>query len=738
MAVDLDGPGEVNITNCDREPIHIIPQSQAHGVILICNKLDFEITQCSRNIEEVLGFKFQDVLSRPLSAILPLEEVKKLQKNLSEENTLLPGEVSLNGSRFFMIPHISGDHLVLDIEPSGDSIDPIIFQEQLTKILNEIDETNSIAEMCQQAVSLVKYLFDYDRVMMYRFDEEWNGEVVAEVKEKELESWLGLNYPATDIPKPAREIFLKQGVRIISDVHYKASAIQPPVSPITNRPLNISKSELRGVSPIHIEYLKNMKVGASLTAAIILDGKLWGLLACHHSHPKFVNYHQRQSCKFLTQIFSNKLAQRTSDTFLKEREKSEKIRKELVSYLYSDIAKALTFYNPGFTGIVNCGGGAVYYKGNLNLAGNTPKQEDVISLIFDFLNNKNERLFQSKNLSKHYAPAEKFKETASGILTVRIGEEDEGFIMWFRPQSSNTVSWGGNPKKNGVVKDGIEYLSPRKSFERWTQEVSGVALNWEKYDLEAAMALQDSLTHFLVKKQKDEIEELNNSLSEANKELKTFSYSVSHDLRAPLRGIEGFANILSEEYSSKLDDFGQNALKSITTSVEKMDLLIEEILSYAKVGQTELVKQKFSLKELVEEIILTKDLEIQFPNAKISVGRNLPNIEADRRMISQLMNNLIGNALKYSSAKKQPVIEIGSMTKNSETVIFVKDNGIGFDPEQADKVFEIFSRLAGAAYQGSGVGLAIAKRVVEKHKGRIWVETVPGSGTTFFFSLKEG
>lgn len=169
-----------------------------------------------------------------------------------------------------------------------------------------------------------------------------------------------------------------------------------------------------------------------------------------------------------------------------------------------------------------------------------------------------------------------------------------------------------------------------------------------------------------------------------------------------------------------------------------MDLLIDDILSYSKVGQAELVRQKFSLKELVEGIIETEDLKIQYPNAKINVGRNLPNIDADRRMVTQLLTNLIGNALKYSSAKTHPVIEIGALEKNSETVFFVKDNGIGFGPEHSNKIFDVFSRLAGEEYKGSGVGLAIAKRVVEKHKGKIWVETVQGKGTTFFFTLKGG
>ncbi|MDT0644684.1 ATP-binding protein [Zunongwangia sp. F363] len=729
---------KVNVTNCDREPIHIIARAQAHGVILVCDKHSLKITQCSENVEELLGFELKGILSKKLSQVIPSAQAERLQQKISSNETLLPEEIQINDVKFFLIPHLSGENLIIDFEPFGESIDPILFQEQLTKILGELGNTGSIKEMCQQAVSLVKYLFDYDRVMMYHFDEEWNGEVVAEVREEGMESWLGLHYPATDIPKPAREIFMKQGVRIISDVNYRPSPIYPELSPINNEPLDISGSELRGVSPIHIEYLQNMKVGASLTAAIILNGKLWGLLACHHNSPKFINYHQRQSCKFLTQVLSNKLALKNTNTFLKKIKESEKIRKELVMQMNSiaDIVAALVKYKPRFTDLIECSGGAIYRNGKICLSGSTPSEEEVMNLILNFLGDRKEKVFQTKSLKKVYAPAEVFKDKASGILSVRLGEEKQDYVIWFRTEATKSVSWGGNPEKNGYVKNGVEYLSPRKSFERWTQKVSGVAKAWESFDIEAAQNLRDSITHVVVKKQKDEIDDLNRNLSDANAELETFSYSVSHDLRAPLRGIDGYARILKDNYQEKLDAYGQNAINTILGSAEKMEELIEDILSYSKVGQTKLVKQVFSLQNLVEEIIASQSLETQYPKTKVNMN-DLPKITGDRRMIKQLMANLLENAFKYSSGSQQPEVVIGCESVGGENIFYVKDNGIGFNPEHQDRIFDVFSRLAGEEYSGTGVGLAIAKRVVEKHEGSIWVETKPGLGSAFFFTLKE-
>ena len=207
-----------------------------------------------------------------------------------------------------MLAHLSEDNLILDFEIIGETWDPGHFQQQLTSIINGLDTTESIPTLCDRAASLMKDIFGYDRVMVYRFDEEWNGEVVAEEKEEPLESWLDLHYPASDIPSQSRKLFLKHKVRIISDVNYEPVPIAPEISPLTNKPLDLSRSALRGVSPIHIEYLQNMKVGASLTAAIIVNGNLWGLVACHHYSAKFINYYQRETCKFLTQVFSNNIS----------------------------------------------------------------------------------------------------------------------------------------------------------------------------------------------------------------------------------------------------------------------------------------------------------------------------------------------------------------------------------------------------------------------------------------------
>ncbi|WP_304137996.1 sensor histidine kinase, partial [Mesonia mobilis] len=232
------------------------------------------------------------------------------------------------------------------------------------------------------------------------------------------------------------------------------------------------------------------------------------------------------------------------------------------------------------------------------------------------------------------------------------------------------------------------------------------------------------------------IKNLNDSLVEVNKELETFSYSVSHDLRAPLRGIDGYSRILINNYLDKLDDYGKKALKTILTSAEEMDLLIEDILTYAKVGQNNLNLTTFSTKKLVEVIISSQNIETEYPFTSIKVDENLPEITADKRMISQVFGNLISNAVKYSSKTKEPKVAIGFHTEGNKHIYFVKDNGIGFDPSFKNKIFDVFSRANSSKdFNGSGIGLATVKKVIDKHEGEIWATSQINEGAQFYFYI---
>lgn len=728
-------PEKIDITNCAKEPIHIIGKVQSHGVLIACDVENLRIAQASSNAPEKFGLSFTELEGKSISCLLGDDKERELRLNIINKRPLLPREIVLKGQTFLMLSHLSEGHLILDFEPLETANDPVDFQRHLTRILNSLSAAGSVKDLCREAAILTRDLFTYDRVMIYKFDEDWNGEVLAEEKRPDAESWLGLRYPASDIPAQSRSLFFKHGVRIISNVHDVPVPVVPAISPVTQKPLDLSRSNLRGVSPIHLEYLENMGVGASLTSAIIVDGKLWGLIACHHDEPKFINFYQRESCRFLAQIFSNELALRETNNYLQQTEIFEKVREELVVQMEQEenLSNALTGRGLKFTDLVSCGGGALYIDEKLTLTGKTPSEEQVIDLIHNFLDSREEALFSSKQLPGDFTAASAFREVASGILSLRIAANN--FVIWFRPEVVQTVTWGGNPEKKVTYNEEKQRLSPRKSFEKWTQQLRGTSESWKDFDHSAARALGDNISYFILVKQRNEIESLNSKLLEVNEELELFSYGLSHDLRAPLRGINGYLQIIREDHVEVLGEEGNMLLNSTLGLTEKMDKLIDDILSYSKLNGGEPEVTEFSVQELVTDVMDFLDVNSAYPDTTLTVQEGLPSMRGDRRMIFQVWLNLINNALIYSSKKEDPKVQIGYTNHGQKNVYFVKDNGIGIAPEYKEKIFATFSRLAGDSYKGSGIGLSLVKRVIEKHRGEVWVESEPGQGSVFYFTV---
>ncbi len=735
MPENIQYPEKVDLSSCEKEPIHIIGATQSHGVLVSCNKSSGTITQVGENCKDIFGISAEELLGNDLSVLLEAELSSELRETVVGHGVFEVKETTINNKDFVVIPHISGENLILDIEPVNAKKNSYDFQKDLSSLLNTLSASESPAELCEDAAKITKSIFGYDRVMIYKFDEEWNGKVIAEEKNEDMESWLGLHYPASDIPKQARELFLKNRVRIITDVNYSPVKINPTLSPIDGNPLDLSNSKLRAVSPIHIEYLQNMKVGASLTAALISNGKLWGLLACHHYDSKYINYYQRQTCEFLIQIFSNELSLKNSNSFVSNIEKLDDLRVKLINQVNQkdSIKKGLSNFPVKVTDLFPCSGAAIVLNGKIKLVGNTPEKTQIKKLIGNFLARKNDSLFFTRNLLQYYPEAKNFKETGSGILSVRLGQGDRDFLIWFRPEVVQTVDWGGNPENKATYDEEKERLTPRKSFEKWTQELTGVSDTWKDFEISGARKLSESISYVILENQKKEIDKLNEQLIDAHNELELFSQGLSHDLKAPLRGIDGYAHILKEDHYADLQKEGQIAVDTILGSVEEMQDLIDNILDFAGVSNNDISKTTNSANNMIQDIFVSFNVKSNYPNTKIEVEERMPKIVGDKRMLGQVWANLITNALKYSERSSNPQIEIGTKILDRKTVYYVKDNGVGFDPKYSEEIFDLFSRFSGDNFKGTGVGLAIVKKIIEKHDGKIWAESELGKGTTFYF-----
>lgn len=327
-----------------------------------------------------------------------------------------------------------------------------------------------------------------------------------------------------------------------------------------------------------------------------------------------------------------------------------------------------------------------------------------------------------------------FRNAPAGLLALRIAPTPAEYLIWFRPEKVETVLWGGRPTARKVIDNGRVRLHPELSFNKWAEAVEGLATPWQQYHLDAAANLRNDIKDIILQRFQ-ELKNLNEQLVSAYQQLESFSYTVSHDLRAPLRSIKGYAEILQEDYNEILDEYGQNALKVIVANINRMNQFINDILEFSRVGNSQLMIGSVSLTELINELWQ----DISNPGDRpVRLELNLVQdvVFADFNSMKQLLLNLLANAVKYARQETESWVRVSSHLTDGLIHIDVADNGIGFDMQYADRIFAVFNRLVSDEdYEGTGIGLALVNRIVERHYGRISVESEPGVGTTFFLQF---
>lgn len=738
-------PFQVDLTNCDKEPIHIPGRVQPHGFLLVCQMPELDIIQVSDNTVAHIGLQPQLLLSQNLKELLNSNIIELINDAWQADNlsTITPATTQFGAANlaYSLIAHRWQEFLILEFEPISLASNSLQSYHPLSHILQILQESDNLKTLSQTTAEQIKLLTGFDRVMVYRFEEDWHGQVIAEAKNDDLEPFLGLHFPASDIPAQARELYKINLIRSVVDVTTTPSNLLPLLTPSTDQPLDLTHSVLRAVSPIHIEYLQNMGVAATMSISIIHDGDLWGLLACHHYAPKFVDYNIRNVCGFISRIFAGYLPSMVTDEDIKYAEQLAAVGDTLLEQMGRslDVVAGLTDYPITLINLNSASGAAIYFNDDLVLHEQTPTEEQIFDLIQWLADQANNNFYHTDKLSAVYAPAQAYVDTAAGLLALSISEFTNDWLLWFKPEKLQTVDWSGNPEKPVTVEEGGVNLSPRKSFEKWTQVVHGKSLPWQSAELNAALKLREHIKNIIIQ-YTGQMQTFNEQLKKLNRELESFSYSVSHDLRSPLRIIDSYSEILLEDYHDQLDEEGREILRTILENTNKMSNLIDDLLAYSRVGRAEKLYNQLDVTQIVQEAIETV-MQGQQDRAIIFDVKNLPMVEGDRPLIRQLMINLLSNAVKYTRPVPQPRVEISGEQQAQEVVYLVKDNGIGFDMKYVDKIFNVFSRLHDETkFEGTGIGLALVKRIVQSHGGRVWVESQPGQGSTFYiaFPLRSG
>ena len=729
------------------EPPRLGALVQPHGVLMVLAEPSLEILQVSHNTLALLGRAPDRLLGQTLDSLLDPFQSDRLKAGLKESNLdyINPSKIWIRKQGddyaiFDCIFHRNADGLLIcEFEPtvSQESIPFLSFYHLAKVSIERLQSGQTLSDFCQTIVHEIRRVTAYDRVMLYKFDEGDRGVVLAEEKLDTMESYLGLHFPESDIPRPAREMLNSNWIRTIVDASIRPVDLVVGTE-VSDRPLDLTHSILRSASDCHLEYLHNMGVSASLTISLIAENKLWGIIACHHQTPKYVPYELRKACEFLGRVIFAEISSREETEDYDYRMRLNYIGSALVDAMAQadSFVEGLVQGNPNVLDLAAAGGAAICFGDNIVTVGKTPSREDLKYLVQWLANNVQNEVFTTASLPELYPDAEKYKDIASGLMAISIPKQN--YVLWFRPEVIQTVDWGGDPDHAYETReaDGKLHLCPRKSFELWKETVSLTSLPWKSVEVKAALELRKALIN-IVLRQADELAQLARDLERSNAELKKFAYVASHDLQEPLNQVANYVQLLEMRYGDRLDGDASEFINFAVEGVSLMQTLIDDVLAYSRVDTQGAEFELASTEAALEKALNNLRGRVRESRAKVTYDP-LPTVLADSMQLMQLFLNLIGNAIKFRS-DRAPEIHIGAERQDDRWLFWVRDNGIGLDPQFGERIFVIFQRLhARDEYPGTGMGLAICKKIIECHRGKIWVESQPGEGATFFFTLPIG
>jgi light-regulated signal transduction histidine kinase (bacteriophytochrome)/CheY-like chemotaxis protein len=494
----------VDLSNCDQEPIHVLGAIQPFGFLIVVSP-DWIVTRASANSAEFIGKSPDQLIGVSLIDVLGGEAVHAIRNRMA----LLRGEDAVervfgmpfagSGARFDVAIHVSEHDIVIEAEPAPAELegDPT---GTIRAMMSRLNVAETMETFFREGARQIRALTGFDRVMVYRFDQAGSGEVVAEAVRSGLGSFLGLHYPASDIPAQARALYVRNIFRVIADV----GATPVPIVPALDnrgRPLDLSLSVLRSVSPIHIEYLTNMGVGASLSISIVVDGKLWGLFACHHYGSRLPPLERRAVCELFGQMFALKLESRerlaTAEYLRSARDAADRLLGSLAGdslQLHdADLMSEAIGRAIASDGIVVC------IEGKISSNGLTPPADDVKKLIRRLNARASVDVLAVDRIMAIDPEAERYAETASGMLVIPISRVPRDYVVLFRQEIVRTVRWGGDPRKPVTFGPNGPRLTPRKSFEAWSELVRGSAIPFNAAEIRVAETLRATLIEIVLR-----------------------------------------------------------------------------------------------------------------------------------------------------------------------------------------------------------------------------------------------
>ncbi|AYG06469.1 GAF domain-containing protein [Pseudomonas fluorescens] len=729
------------LANCADEPIRFPGAIQPHGALLTLREPDLQIVQVSANVASLFNHPPETLLGQPLDTLLGADNARTVQQIASQLNFIdAPAlHVTLNGNEFEGLLHRHQGVLVLEFEPRYEHFQPKSVNgraSNLGKMLQRLQSAKTLQALYEISVSEIQAMTGYDRVLIYRFEEEGHGQVIAEASAPSMELFNGLFFPASDIPEQARELYRTNWLRIIPNADYEPVPLLPKLHPDTGQPLDLSFATLRSVSPIHCQYMKNMGVLSSMSISLMKGDKLWGLISCGNREPLHVPNDLRTTCQTIGQVLSLQIsAMEALDISRQREEKVETLDtlNQAMSASADTVFDGLAQCPQVLMDLVLAGGVAIIEGQQLHRYGNCPEPAQIRAL-HKWLQDTGQPVFASHHLSAVYPPAADYQPVASGVLAMSLPKPVDNGVLWFRPEVKENIQWSGDPQKPLALEksDAGLRLRPRTSFEIWKVEMAGISTKWSSGDRFAAndlrrSALENDLARQVLREQQ---------AVRARDELVAV---VSHDLRNPMTVISMLCGMMQKAFSSD----GAHTSRRISSAIDtmqqaaaRMNVLLEDLLDTSKIeaGRYTVKTVPLDVSQILEEayallapLAQEKGVDLSF-NAEPGLQ-----INADPERLFQVLSNLIGNAIKFTP--RQGKIGISAMSNGEEIVFAVRDSGEGIAPDQLPHVFDRYWTLTENNPTGSGLGLYITQGIVKAHGGRIEAESELGRGSEFRFTV---
>ena len=712
----------VDVTNCDHEPIARCGAIQSVGYFVALDPVTLLVKAVSENFCAFTGHTASQILGKNVSSFVTDDEGHFLEpqqvSNLCQKrnNVLKVNDDKGETHEFHASFNVKRNQLTIDLETKS-KIRDFTSYDQLHELMHRIEAMHNLESDAPLICETIKAISDFDRVMIYRFHENNDGEVIAEAKSAKCEAFLNLHYPASDIPSQARALYLNSSFRMIVDTQ----ALPVPILTVDMKrrsEIDMGASILRACSPIHIHYLLNMGVRSSFSLPIIVQNRLWGLISCHHySAPIQLQNEPRSVIELISRIFAGRISNYIDTRRLLAKKQSLEFTHVFLKQLTDGFSPRDAFLatSDKLLSLIGATGTLVRIEGEDIRIGLCP-DPIIIEQIIDVAKVSTSLGTWSTQSLKGFLNLDVSPEEAAGALVVPLSFGFEDMVIWFRPEAIRTVNWGGKPQKS--LEEG-RILEPRASFGSWAESIRDSSFAWTQADEEAAQFLLFNFIKGIFSKA--------TALSNANKELERvtrakdeFIGMVSHELRTPLSAIIGWLDILRDSVPFGNPDT-KEAIDVIERNAKLQVGLINDLLDISRIisGKMRLnlrsnVRMKQEMQNIVESLRPTAVLK-QIDVTLICTEDFAVTVDPDR--LRQVVWNLATNAIKFTPSGGN--ISITTRLHNNHYEIVVADNGVGVDSQYLKSIFDRFNQVDGGASSkgGLGLGLSIVNSIVELHGG---------------------